>query len=212
MKKKARLKIIPDRIFHKLWDSAATMSFTDFLHNFTYSLSADYIDFYRRFDIEPLAASSMLSNIHHRANQSFKEIIEEAQLKKAEVYHCFCVPKRTMDDWYSGANRCPSYFRLALLKQYHMLNLGKYIILESEKKYRSTFPPVYEKNEPETNTSDDIYTKSPDLPAAPANRLTYAQVERMLAKGNPKDVMDSEAISQLLGQTEYLMRNRKKDS
>lgn len=233
MKKKSRLKILPDRIFHKMWDEATNTSLLDFIHTFTSPLSKEYIDFYRRYDIEPLAASDMLSHIHKRANQSLKAILEEAGIKKSEVYHCFCVPKRTLDDWYTGVNRCPSYFRLVLLKQYHLLSLGKYIILESEKKYRSTFPPIYEKSESATNIpainnplvsdvqpdvnheadSDAMSSLLNSPKRSQSGRFTYAEVEKMLSQGNPRDVMDSDALSQLLRETDYLSnRGKKTDS
>lgn len=193
MARVSRLKVLPDRVFHSLWDRAAGTELVDYIRAFTAPLSEEYIDFYKKYKIGPADAAQMLKEIHARANMSLKEIVSEAGIKKSEIYHVFCIPKRTVDDWYAGVNRCPSYVRLMLLRQFHLLRLGKYIILASQKDYRESAPGVYKHR-------------------SEAKRVRLAALTSdVKIKNDDSAIRHSESIRELLNKTAYLseiMRER----
>ena len=127
------IRIIPDKIFYKLWKSADDeIKVYEYIDSFTSSLSNNYIDFRKKCKLDELQTINMLENIYKAAHLSIREIIEASGEKKANIGYIFCIPIRTLEDWYSGKNKCPSYVRLMLIRKFELLNLGKYIYLESD--------------------------------------------------------------------------------
>ena len=133
MPKSKMIRIIPDKIFYKLWKSADDeIKVYEYIDSFTSSLSNNYIDFRKKCKLDELQTINMLKNIYKAAHLSIREIIEASGEKKANIGYIFCIPIRTLEDWYSGKNKCPSYVRLMLIRKFELLNLGKYIYLESD--------------------------------------------------------------------------------
>lgn len=133
MPKSKIVRIIPDRIFYKLWKAAEKeIKIYKFIDSFTSPLSDTYIDFRKKCKLDELQTIKMLENIYKVAHLSVREIIDASGKKKAEIGYVFCIPIRTLEDWCSGKNKCPSYVRLMLIRKFELLNLGKYIYLESD--------------------------------------------------------------------------------
>ena len=188
-----RLKIIPDRIFHKLWDSIDDFSDQD---DYVSSFSSDNSVFkYDSFGITYSECIYLLKSLYKAKNMTFKEITEAAGAKKSEISHIFCIPIRTVEDWYSGKNRTPSYVKIMVLKHFHMLDLGKYVRLSSSIEHIKTQPSIYIKRyqslEPEL-TTDHVgqIDDTPSNEAAPVKNADYyydefisgAEYERYLDK------------------------------
>ena len=126
---------------------------------------------------------------------TFKEIMEAAGAKKSEISHIFCIPIRTVEDWYSGKNRTPSYVKIMVLKHFHMLDLGKYVRLSSSIEHIKTQPSIYIKcyRSPDNKlTTDQVgqFVDNPSNEAAPVKNADYyydefmsgAEYERYLDK------------------------------
>ena len=155
--RKKRLKIIPDRVFHKLWNAVDDYDLSD---QYVSSLSTDTSIFnYDAYGITYQECLYLLRELYEAKNMSFKDLLEAAGAKKSDISHIFCIPIRTIEDWYSGKNRTPSYIKLMILRQFHMLDLGKYIRLASSVEYIRTQPSIYIKRYSSTdrvNGSDPI--------------------------------------------------------
>ena len=92
---------------------------------------------------------------------SFRNILDKAGVKKSEIANTFCIPIRTIEDWYTGKNICPAYIRLMLIRHYYLINLGKYVYLDSEQKRKLNKPKVYNVKEKESGTvlDNDMHSK-----------------------------------------------------
>lgn len=140
-------RIVPDRLFSLLWNEAEkSKSKSEYLKKYTLVSSASCIDF-KKYRIGYDEGVAMLSEIYEKANMSFREIVAMAEKKKADISNTFCIPIRTVEEWYSGKNKCNSYIRLLLIRQYHLLNLGKFIYTEAEEEFKNTVPSTYKKRE-----------------------------------------------------------------
>ena len=140
---KKRIKIIPDRIFHKLWTEAE--KYVDYEDYVSACISNSKLFNYKAHGLDYPEYAGMLKNIHKLRNYKLRDISETASKKKSELSHIFCIPIRTIEAWYSQINEMPSYILLMMLKHFHMFELGKYIRLESEIEYIETKPAIYAK-------------------------------------------------------------------
>ena len=136
-----KLKLISDRDFYKLWKSAneETKSY-DFI-----TKNRDWP--YKKYCLTYDEFSTLLRRIYNSAHLSFKEILDLKKITKAKVSNLFCIPIRTVEDWYSGINKCPAYIRLLLLRYFKIMYLGKYIKIEGVYNYDTSIPRTYEKKE-----------------------------------------------------------------
>ena len=116
-----------------------------FMNKYTSPFSKDRIQFQKKYDLNPNEVNLILKNIYTLKAKSFRELLEESNVRKADASKIFCIPIRTIEDWYSEKNRCPLYIKLMVVKEFRLLNLGKYIYLESEIEYRKRKRPVYQK-------------------------------------------------------------------
>ena len=133
MPKSRIIRIIPDRVFYRLWKAADNdIKIYEYIDSFTSPLSDSYIDFRKMYKMDELQTIGMLENIYKAAHLSIKDIIDVSGKRKADVGYIFCIPIRTLEDWYSGKNKCPSYARLMMIRKFGLLSLGKYIYLESD--------------------------------------------------------------------------------
>ena len=128
------VKVIPDKIFHILWNNAKKFELLDdYIKYFTSIKSRGYIDFYKECNINEIDIFVTLSNIYKAANLSFKEIVELAGVKKIEISNIFCIPIRTIEDWYAGKSKCNDYIRLMFIRHFELLDLGRHV--QNEYKY-----------------------------------------------------------------------------
>ena len=118
--RKPIIKVIPDSLFHQLWNSAIQIhSLDEYIQTYTFSTSKDKIDF-TKYDIDDLSAYELLKTIWNAARLSFKDILQKSGMKKAEFSHFFCIPIRTLEDWYAGKSQCPTYMRLMFIRYFHI--------------------------------------------------------------------------------------------
>lgn len=133
MPKSKIIRVIPDRIFYKLWKAAEEdVKIYDYIDAFMSPLSDTYIDFRKKYKLDEMQVINLLENVYKAARLSMKDIIDAAGRRKADVGYMFCIPIRTLEDWCSGKNKSPSYVRLMMIRKFNLLNLGKYIYLESD--------------------------------------------------------------------------------
>lgn len=81
---KPRAKIIPDKLFFKLW-KAANEGYDkhNYISNFTSSTSVDFVDFKNKYGIYYEEATEMLSNIYEAVNMPFDELIKKRERRRA---------------------------------------------------------------------------------------------------------------------------------
>ena len=125
-------KILPNRVFHTLWDDAQKYEKSDFAKRFLHPHSEHYIDFEKKYHISDAEAQYLLNAIFECANLSVAEIVKRANVKESTIVHSFCIPRSTTAEWYYGRNPCPSYIRLMMVRHFHLLDLGRYIFIEEE--------------------------------------------------------------------------------
>lgn len=184
-KRRPRLRILPDKAFRKIWDKANSgLILEEYMRIFTDS-SADkpYVDF-KRYYIDYIESLDLLKAVYEAAQLSFFDILEKSGKRKSEISDMFCIPIRTIEEWYSGKNRCSAYIRLMLLKQFHLLSLGnKYIKLESEVLFLSSTPSIYERHE----RSEGEISDSKDDGDINEYFLSYEGLERRITERSEGD-------------------------
>ena len=131
-KRSRRLKILPDRIFHRIWCTAVEEK--DRATFLAKMISGDGKTAIRpeKYRIDAVLWYDVLRGIHDAANLNMAEIVKMSGKKKAEISHYFCIPIRTLEDWCSGKSIPPSYVRLMLLREYGLINIGENVRLESK--------------------------------------------------------------------------------
>ena len=123
--------ILPDKIFHKLWDHACDIdSFDEFYALITAPSSQSYINM-QKYNISSNQLYDILKSIHGAAHYSLKSMIYDYGFTKASFSHRFCVPIRTVENWCNQTNKCPSYTRLLFLNALDYSILPKGICFES---------------------------------------------------------------------------------
>lgn len=63
-----------------------------------------------------------LDNIWETAHMKFAEFRKQTGLTQVNFAKLLCVPRRTLESWESRGS-CPSYFRLMIAKQLHILKV-----------------------------------------------------------------------------------------
>lgn len=62
----------------------------------------------------PVWRIEQIGSIYDAVHRSVHEIALSAGLSHRKLAERFCVPYRTMENWCSGKNECPLYFRLSM--------------------------------------------------------------------------------------------------
>lgn len=209
-----RKKILPDRVFHTLWNEAQSADERGaFLGRFTSPLSPDRIQFLDKYGISIDESRILLGNIYDMSRLTVRDILDSECVGKAEVSHTFCIPIRTVEDWYAGVNVCPSYVRLAILRHYFLFTLGQNVILESELKREQRRPRRYRPRNTECRDEKGErrrWSKYSDDNERNADYLSRSPIQ---SRG---DVESSMAVARLLADTDtiarYLREKREKNS
>ena len=137
--------VLSNKLFHKLWDSAKDLSEQEYIDLFLKRESDDFIDFERKYDIEAYIASKILKRIYEYYNLSFEELIRLTKLKNSEIADRYCIGIRNVQQWVNGKAKCPPYVKLMILRDEHMMNFDGFVTTEWEMRFKTTYPPVYEK-------------------------------------------------------------------
>ena len=143
--------VIPDKIFHKLWDYACDSdSFDEFFSMITSQSSKSYVNM-QKYNIFADKLYDVLKSIHCAAHYPIKSMIIDYGFTKASFSHRFCVPIRTVENWCAQTNKCPGYTRLLFL------NALGYSILPKGFYFESTLPTGHyiRKSSPEKSESCD---------------------------------------------------------
>ena len=149
------IKIIPNKVFYQMWKEVQGVETAeDYVNALTSFQSGKRIQF-DKYNINYSESYILLKNIYEAYCLSFREILEKANLKKSQASYEFCIPIRTIEDWYSGKNKCPSYIKLSIIRAYRLLDLGKYIYLQSEIEYLNRKKPIYNKSNKELGNQDN---------------------------------------------------------
>lgn len=64
-----------------------------------------------------------LRQIYTAVNRTPKEIVAASGLSQAAFAERYCIPKRTIENWCSGARECPLYTRLLLQRAEGLLKI-----------------------------------------------------------------------------------------
>lgn len=121
--------VIPDKVFHKLWDAACDSDTLDeYYSSITSPSSKSHINL-QKYNISTSQIYDVLKTIHNAAHYSIQSLIKEYQFTKASFSHRFCVPIRTVENWCAQTNKCPGYTRLLFLRalDYQILPKGFYV-------------------------------------------------------------------------------------
>ena len=192
------IKVIPDKIFHILWSYASKCKdLNEYILHFTSIKSKGYIDFYRECNINESDIIETLTNIYKAASLSFKEIVDLSGKKKVEISNIFCIPIRTIEDWYSGKSRCNDYIRLMLIRHFSILYLGKHVeneYINFEKKKKSRYKST--KNE---DKNIKIYNEKSEIINRKDLQSEIQSSEEFLIR-----LKKSEETAKILSDTEYL--------
>lgn len=211
MKHNDRVKILPDKVFYKLWTKANEFNIKqNYISNFTISTNADYINFDKKYNISYEKSIEMLSKIYDAYNMSFADIMNITRRTKAQLSKEFCIPVRTLEAWYDKTNKMPSYIKLMILKKYYLLNLGKYIYIESDLEYIKRKPKIYEKHEKLELTLENSIEDEDLFERYLEKELRTRKKEVRKENNNKSNVADNMSskseVEKLLEKTDYLKR------
>ena len=100
-------------IFSALWGEALTATDRDaFVSDWTLSsIWGDDPD-----DDIPQDRADYIGRIWDAAHMSIKDICDTAGLTQRQLSTNFCIPYRTVQDWYGGRRQAPDYIRLMLIR------------------------------------------------------------------------------------------------
>lgn len=210
--KKIRVKTLPDRIFHQLWSDVSNYDDKDeFINQYMSVLSNDYINFQDKYRIKIPDIYKMLNSIYKCGKMTFKEIIDQAGLKKKDISHIYCIPIRTVEDWYYGKNRCPDYVRLMILRDYELISLGNYIKLESTLEKEKIKTSIYTHSDSFNNrkntvvlTYEDTLTGEEDFDEDEDFKTFLDSIDIKYSKEEAINIKESVKVRQLLEKTDYL--------
>lgn len=134
-----RIKVIPDRIFHKLWDGAEDFdNVHDYISAFTSPLSKSKINFYK-YKIEYDLSCMILKSIFDYKKKTMASLVKELNIKPIELSHRFCIPIRTIENWMSENRTPPDYLKLFIAEIYDIHFLPQYVYTESLNKQRGRY-------------------------------------------------------------------------
>lgn len=64
-----------------------------------------------------------LRSIYQAVNRTVREIVSASGLSQAAFAERYCIPRRTVENWCSGARECPLYTRLLLQRAEGLLKI-----------------------------------------------------------------------------------------
>lgn len=100
-----------DKLFSKLWQDALAQPSKEL-----YIAEYGYPDWFDEISTDIDNVITVLDSIHTVAHMSIKEMIARAGMSQAKFALRFCVPKRTVENWCAGVNKCADYDRLAFAR------------------------------------------------------------------------------------------------
>ena len=187
---KIKTRIIPDRIFYKIVKlSERFNSEEEFNTSFTIG---EPIFNYKRYNLQYDEYIFLILEIYRRTHQCLFDIAKESDMRKCDISNIYCIPIRTVEDWYSQRTKCPVYIKMMILKDNHLLNLGKYIKLQSQVIFEGKTPKIY-------NTTNKNKGQE---------HIEYDYEDNSFAEDETEQINEynSFGVSELLSKTDYLKR------
>lgn len=205
--KNNRIKVLPDKVFESIWKKSENYDdIAIFIKDMTNPMNNDYIDLYKSYNISIIKTHDILREIFRCSHLSFKDILEIINKPKIYISHAYMIPIRTIEDWYSGKNKCPVYIRLMLIKQYYILNFGYEIKLESELERKNYAPSYYLKHpkKEEVTKLEEHFEDIDDFIKKYSSNINMESI---------KEIEKSIETRKLLEKTDYLSKimNRKQN-
>lgn len=169
------IRVIPDHLFYQMWKEASLCSdINDYVESFMSVSSLKRIQV-KKYGLNYDEVNVILKEIYSVCNLSFRELLELAKIRKSQISNEFCIPIRTVEDWYAGKNKCPSYIRLSIIRAYRLLYLGKYIYIQSEIDYLKRKKPVYAKSSSSSPSNKERPDKQRPTPVSNLERYELKQ-------------------------------------
>lgn len=84
-----------------------------------------YPDYFDEISDNPDEVVKALSDVHKLAHMSFREFLAEANISQTGFARYFDIPLRTVQDWASGARRCPEYLKLMAAELLGVITFSK---------------------------------------------------------------------------------------
>lgn len=106
------------KLFEKLWADALAQPSKEL-----YIAEYGYPDWFDEISQDPGEIIEILGNIHDVAHMDLREILKTAGLKQVDLCRRYGIPKRTVDAWVSGVNRCAAYMRLLLARDLGLIRI-----------------------------------------------------------------------------------------
>lgn len=76
-------------------------------------------------DSDPTENAEIIGSIWDVANMSVKDLCKKTKLSQVAISDRFCVPYRTVQEWYGGRRTCPQYFKLAMAELLGLINITR---------------------------------------------------------------------------------------
>ena len=213
VKEEKTQSIIPDPLFFELWMTAEkTEDKNGYISQTLGHASKKLTRFVRENHIQTTSVADMLGKIYDLSHLDFCQIVQISGKRKSQIRDIFCIPIRTIEDWYTGKNRCPAHVRLMLLKHFFLLDLGTDICLESELNHqRPEMPDIVTTEEKLLTTSHLQANKETcKIPAFNTSRSDtekeqYARTRKDLSEEKANNV--NEMINKLISENSTLFKN-----
>lgn len=222
-----RVKIIPDRVFHKLWDRVRDYnSLSSYIDACLSPLSSYYIDL-SKYKIDYVTSCDLLKSIFEAANYSISDLIRIIDISNAALSHRFCIPIKTVESWKAAKTDCPGYVKIMIMEEYGIPYLPKYIYtesLDSKRVKTSTQMTSSSNNEPlsdlpmDTNFVSSIINTDSDIKITPSSsNFDFSDIDAYLESLDTKKHFsfksfesDDNDVKDLLDRTSYLSEHIKK--
>lgn len=191
--------VIPDKIFHKLWDYACNLdSFDEFCSLITSPTSKSYINM-EKYNVFADQLYDVLKSIHCAAHYPIKSMIKDYGFTKASFSHRFCVPIRTVENWCAKTNKCPGYTRLLFLNALGYSILPKGIYFEASRTNEKNIGRESTQNSDSYNSisSQEIVKEEPDF-------YTHENEFSLFSLRDWEQTHSNSSNSDILAKTDYL--------
>ena len=205
--------IIPDSLFFELWMTAEkTEDKNGYISQTLGHASKKLARFVRENQIQTKSVADMLGKIYDLSHLDFCQIVQISGKRKSQIRDIFCIPIRTIEDWYVGKNRCPAHVRLMLLKHFLLLDLGTGVCLESELCHQQPEMPdmIMMEENPHAISQLQANKETCKLPALNTSRSSaekeqYARARKDLSEEKANNV--NEMINRLISENSTLFKN-----
>lgn len=104
------------KLYYKLWLDAKSQPNKEMYIN-----EYGYPDWFDEISTDPDEVVSFLGEIHDKIWTPFKDILDGYGLSKAEFSRRFCIPIRTVEDWYSGKRKMPEWAKKLIIEKLEIM-------------------------------------------------------------------------------------------